>query len=63
MMIVLEKDELEWIEEVRRGFMGLRAMYSLYERGKINSERLIKAMEKDLSEVNVAITKLKERGI
>jgi len=62
-MVVLERDELAWIEEIRRGFMGLRAMYDLYKREKITPERLIEALGKDLSEIDVAITRLKERGI
>lgn len=63
MMIILEKDELAWIETVRRGFTGLRAMHNLYERGKIDKDRLIVALGKDLSEVEIAIDKLKARGI
>jgi len=63
MMIILERDELEWIEEIRRGFCGMRALYGLYKRGKMEKDRLIASVEKDLSEIDVAMNRLKERGI
>ncbi len=63
MKIILEKEELEWIAQIRNCVQGVRALYGLYSKKKIGDKDLIERVKKDFESMDDALMELGKRGV
>ncbi len=61
--MVLDREELEWIAELRNRHMGDRAAFLQYEKKAINERQLILKLTQTFKETDRILIKLGKRGI
>jgi hypothetical protein len=63
MKVILEKEDLDLITELKGCFLGLRACLRLHELKKLTDEDLISHVRKNCEEADKIILELKKEGI
>ncbi len=62
-MIILERDELEWLNEIRNNHMAIKLLFRMYDSNRIEAKDFIEKLRKDFEETNHLLCNLSNRKI
>lgn len=62
-MIVLERDEIEWLNQLRNKHMCSRYLFRVYDEKKIDAEEFIKRFRVTFEETGILLSDLEKRGL
>ncbi len=63
MMLILEREELEWLNELRNGHMAIRLLFRMYDSQRIEAKDFIERLRKDFDETGKILLELSKRGM
>ena len=63
MMFIIERDEMEWVNQLRNKHMCSRYLLRIFDEGKINAEEFVKQFRVTFEETNSLLVDLAKRGL
>lgn len=63
MMLILERDEIEWLNELRNHHLAVKLLFRMYDGERIEAKDFVEKFRIDFEETNKILIALSKRGL
>ncbi len=63
MMVILERDEMEWLNELRNAHFATKILFRMYDDKRIKPEEFVEHFRKDFEATSKILATLSGRGL